>query len=129
MGDIINALLSMADLLIAGGVSTAIIQEAESALQLKFSEDYKQYLEQFGLVAYDGHELTGICKASHLDIVGTTRNEKRKNSHIPDDFYVIEVANIDGIVIWQKSSGEIFQTIFDSAPVQICSSLTEYVNL
>lgn len=127
MENIVEILLSMPDLLSSKGASIADICSAESELFLEFSEDYKQYVRHFGIVAYDGHELTGICKSSHLNVVDVTKAERIKAKLVPADFYVIEIANIDGIVIWQKSTGEIFKTVFDSPPTQICESFCGYI--
>ncbi len=103
------------------------LQQAASELNLQFAADYCEYLLNIGLVAYDGHELTGVCKSSRLNVVSVTKEERKKNRSIPRGFYVIEKANIDGIVIWQKSTGEIFETVFDSPPTKICKSLSEYI--
>lgn len=129
MENLIDILKAKDSFHFAMGVKEKEIRTVEQTLGLKFDKEYRDCLLSFGIVSFQGHELTGITRFPRLDVVEQTLAEKRKNRHIPDDFYVIEVANIDGIVIWQKSSGEIFQTVFDSAPVQICSSLTEYVNL
>ena len=44
-----------------------------------------------------------------------------------DDKYVIEETNIDGIVIWQSSTGEIFQSNMEGKIKKICDSLIEYI--
>lgn len=129
MFDINKIILSIPDLLSSKGVSNDEIYLAERKLSLKFSEDYKQYIRQFGIIAYDGHELTGIAENSRLNVINITKEEKRKNMSVPDDFYVIEVANIDGIIIWQKSSGEIYKTIHGGPPMLMCKSLSDYIKL
>ena len=37
--------------------------------------------------------------------------------------------NIDGIVIWQSSAGEVFQTQPGAEPVKLAASICEYLNL
>lgn len=127
MSDTVNTILSIPNLLSSEGVSISLIHSAERELSLEFSKDYVQYVHQFGIIAYDGHELTGICKSSHLNVVDVTKAEKMKNKLVPANFYVLEIANIDGIVVWQKSTGEIFETHYDSVPVLICKSLLDYI--
>ncbi len=104
-----------------------IIQKAERALELHFSKEYISYLTKYGYLIYDSHELTGICKAKRLNIVDVTLEERTCNPMIPMDWYVIEQANIDGIVIWQNAKGEIFQTMPNATPMKLCNSLAEYI--
>lgn len=42
-------------------------------------------------------------------------------------YYVVEQANIDGIVIWQASDGKVYQTNPKLKPLQIAESLSEYI--
>ena len=109
------------------GAAEEEIREAEQTLDLTFAREYVDYLQAFGLASFRGHELTGIIKSPRLNVVKQTVLGKEANPQVSDDFYVIETANIDGIVIWQKSSGEIFKTVFDSSPVLICESLGDYI--
>lgn len=109
------------------GVTEDEIRVAEQTLGLSFAKEYRAYLQAFGLASFQGHELTGIIKSPRLSVVAQTVAERNNNSHIPDDMYVIEIANIDGIVIWQGSTGEIFETIYDGVPTLICKSFSEYI--
>ena len=79
-------------------------------MSLSFSKDYKLYLSRCGFATYEGHELTGICKAKRLNVVDVTINERTISPNIPENWYVIEQLNIDGIVIWQSGTGDIYQT-------------------
>ncbi len=106
----------------------AIIQ-AEIELSLSFSEEYKKYLSNKGFMVYDGHELTGICKAKRLNVVDVTKTEKQITHDIPDNWYVIEQVNIDGIVIWQSTEGVIYQTSPNAEPIKICNSFAEYISI
>lgn len=105
------------------------IIRAEQQLKLTFSKEYQEYLLAFGVASVFGHELTGITKTKRLNVVEQTIAERNRNSNVSDDLYIIEVTNIDGIVIWQKSSGEIYKTIYDGPPMLICSSLSDYIEL
>ena len=129
MGNIVETLREKGGFCSLSGATEEEICAAEQALGLTFAEQYRDYLKAFGLASFQGHELTGIIKSQRLNVVAQTNLAKEANSHIPDDFYAIEIANIDGIIIWQKSTGEIFETIYDDAPSQICKSLSDYINL
>lgn len=115
--------------LISGNQATDIeIENAEKILNVKFANDYKEYLRNYGFICYDGHELTGICKGKRLDVINVTLKEKEYNLNIPKEAYVIEQAHIDGIVIWQSENGEIYQSQGDNY-MKLCNSLFEYINL
>ncbi len=105
------------------------IVNAELSLGLMFSNEYRLYLKSFGAVSTYGHEFTGICDCSRLNVVEVTTSERKNNVSIPFDWYVIEQANIDGIVVWQSQSGEIYQTIPNQQPKKLCNSLCEYIDL
>ena len=111
------------------GASNEDIKNAEEALGVLFSKEYILYLTEFGFAIYEGHELTGICKFKRLNVVDVTMRERKLSEDIPKSWYVIEELNIDGIVIWQSSTGEIYQTAPNMKPVKICDSLVEYINL
>jgi len=127
MENIIDMLRNKDNFHALNGVAEADIKKAEKLLNLTFATEYRDYLIAFGLASFCGHELTGITKSLRLDVVAQTIAEKNKNPHIPDDLYVIEIANIDGIVIWQKNTGEILKTTPNGTPVQIGKSLCNYI--
>lgn len=105
------------------------IQRSEELLSLVFTQEYKDYLENFGFATYEGHELTGICKSKRLNVVDATIMERERFPDIPLDWYVVECLNIDGIVIWQSSSGEMYQTAPNSKPKLISESFADYISM
>lgn len=109
------------------GVTEDEIRVAEQTLGLSFAKEYRAYLQTFGLASFHGHELTGIIKSPRLSVVAQTVAERNNNPHIPDDMYVIEIANIDGIVIWQGRTGEVFETVYDGIPTLIYRSFSDYI--
>lgn len=127
MKTISDAIKSKPNLYFGKKANETDINVAEKELDLFFSNDYKEYLLQYGLISYDNHELTGLCSSQRLNVVYATKEERKNNPHIPIDYYVIERTNIDGIVIWQSSNGEVFQTYPNSNPEKIANSLSEYI--
>ena len=101
------------------------IIEAENALELRFSDEYKSYLLAFGAASANGHEFTGICDSARLNVVEVTKEEWLYNSNVPHDLYVVEQTHIDGIVLWQPKTGQIYQTCPNSAPSLLYDSLCE----
>ncbi|MGN0471130.1 MAG: SMI1/KNR4 family protein [Acutalibacteraceae bacterium] len=117
------------DLLAGHGVDNTAIDNAEKSLSLSFSIEYRSYLEIYGIVAVNGHELTGISNSKRTNVVNVTLEERCRNDNIQNDWYVVEQANIDGIVIWQTETGFIYQTSPNLMPKKICNSLAEYIEL
>ena len=103
------------------------IANAEETLGLSFAKEYKEYLLEFGCASIYGHEFTGICKAARLDVVSVTTEQKNCFDGIPDDWYVIEETNIDGVVIWQNSGGKIYASAPKKLAEEIASSLADYL--
>lgn len=111
-----------------GGASSEQVKAAELELSVIFAPDYHEYVKAFGAASFAGHELTGVCTSKRLNVVTVTQ-EERKSTSVPLDWYVIEQANIDGIVIWQTASGVIYQTTPNGFAKELCKSLSEYVEL
>lgn len=111
------------------GVSDALIEKAEFMLNVRFSNDYKEYLRVHGTASVDGHELTGIHSSKRLNVVDVTLSEKKHKHDIPHDWYVVEQTHIDGIVIWQNEKGDIYQTCPGYPPLKIADSIIGYLYL
>lgn len=120
-------LKQMPDFIGAKDCSEETISACEAALGLRFAPDYKEYLSEIGLAAFDGRELTGISKTPRLSVVEVTKEERELNEAIPTDFYVVEETGYDGMVIWQASSGAVYKSSPDRKPQKICGSLAEYI--
>ena len=109
-------------------VSDSAITECEQKLSVKFSDDYKECVRQYGALSYYGHELSGVVSSPRLNVVEVTKEERETNSGLPDNWYVIEQTGMDGIVIWQTESGEVFQSEYKEAPLKVYGSLVEYIS-
>ena len=127
MSSIISTLKSFPDMLSLPPAKETEISAAEKKLSLTFAPEYREYLSEFGAVAANGHELTGIVNSERLNVVNVTMREWGLNPKVPRNMYVIENAAIDGIIIWQDSSGEVFQSSPNTAPKAIAVSLSKYL--
>lgn len=127
MGRIIEALEAQKKLLSGDGVPESLISEAELMLNLKFSDEYKEYLQKYGIAAYRGHELTGITRSPRLHVVAVTLAEREKSSDIPSDLYVVERTNVEEVVVWQNASGEIFYSGPNLELTKHGDSLSDYI--
>ena len=126
MNDIIKTLKNAPDFIGGTGRDGGEIESAEKKLGINFADDYKAYLKEIGLACFDGHELTGLSQDPRLDVVHVTKDQ-RENNPEARSLYVIEEANIDGIVIWQDFSGKIYMTTENSKPRLIADSLLDYI--
>jgi len=127
--NIISAIRDQVGFVSLNGVDFQNIQNAENTLGLRFSQEYREYVQEFGAASFQGHELTGICNIPYLNVVDVTITEKKLMQKIEPSWYVIEEAHIDGIVIWQDETGHVYQTSPSSSPIKIANSLLEYIRL
>lgn len=126
MDGIIETLKNAPEYIGGAGRLNTEIENAEKQLGNEFAPDYKCYLKEIGLACFDGHELTGICKDTRLNVVDVTVAQ-RKQYPEACSWYVIEETNIDGIVIWQSPTGAIYKTTLGIKAQKICDSMTEYI--
>lgn len=129
MAEIIDKLQSSTNFIAVGRVTEQQIMLAEEKLGVHFANDYYAYVQVFGVAVAAGHEFTGICNSKRLNVVDVTLSEKGITPDVPHDWYVLEEANIDGIVIWQNSAGEVFQTQPGRKPIKIAASICDYLDL
>lgn len=108
------------------GVSQDEIDQAEKKLGIKFSGDYVEYLLKYGVATFDGHELTGICSSTRLNVVDVTLLERQNNLQVSNEMYVVEDTCYDGILVWQDNSGAVYETIPGSGIKKVASGLAEY---
>ena len=126
MSDIVNYLCSKADLIKGQPVELAEIEKVEEMLGVRFSNEYRDILNNFGFVCVDGHEITGLTKAKRLNVYDVTLKERTNYKNV-SELYVIEQTHIDGIVVWQSTTGEVYQTGLGEKKVKIAESIKEYI--
>ena len=126
MGGLINELSQKKAFHSLNGVSEEAIHDAEEKLGLKFSREFKEYLMNYGVASFFGHELTGICSSPRLNVVDVTLNERQQNHDFLQQLYVVEKTNYDSITIWQDDSGAVYETMPGAEIRQVSSSLEAY---
>lgn len=124
---IIKKLRSFKDLAILKAAKESDIVQSEKQLALKFADEYREYTSEFGAVAFNSHELTGVVDSKYLNVVSMTKTQWAINPQVPHTMYVIENAGIDGIIIWQDEAGTIYLSAPNTKPKKIAASLAEYV--
>lgn len=128
MENITETILSFPNSFWGKGASEEAINSAAKLISVEFSKEYHKYLSEFGIAAVNGHEFTGISTSPRLNVVNVTISERKYTPTASMDWYVIEQANIDGIVVWQSSSGEVYQTLPNAEPIKLCNSMSEYIS-
>lgn len=121
-----NTIHSLKNMKQAGGVGAAAIKAAENTLNLKFADDYIEYLEAYGQIEASGIELTGLSKKKSTSVVEITTRERKLGS-IPEGFYVIEDIGMDGIIYAQSHNGLIMELVPHQTPKEFAKSLQEYI--
>lgn len=129
MRDYVEKLKAKKNFRMLSGVSENMIEQAEAKLELRFSAEYIKFLFSCGVAMADGHEFVGLGSSKRLDVVENTLEERNMNPKVPMKLYVVEQTGIDGIVIWQSSSGEVYKTEPNKVPKKICNSLLEYIDM
>lgn len=127
MSAVIERIKNIPDVNYKTGVSLEVIDQAETKLKVKFSKDYIEVLNNFGVLLVNGHEIIGLGSSARLNVIDITTEERELNLEINPKWYVIEQANIDRVVIWQNKQGEIFQTQPEYGFKKIADSLLEYI--
>ena len=126
MDGFVRCLQQYDDYICLGGVSADSIENAENTLGVKFSIEYKEYLETCGMATANGHEFSGIGKSSRLSVVEMT-TALRNKVNIPNEMYVIEKLCIDGIVVTQIEDGTVYQVYPNGDSTKIADSLEMYL--
>ena len=124
---LIELLLKDPGLIKGNGATVEQIKSAEEKLGCAFADDYRTYLLEFGTAIFDGHEFTGIGGNSRTHVVDVTEEHRQKDPERCQDLYVIEDPGIDGILVWQNSTGEVFTTVYDQNPRKRCQGIVEYL--
>ena len=109
------------------GVSVDEVIVAEKKLGLRFSEDYRNYLLEYGCVSFGRHELLGLGGDAYLDVVKETLRERQESGQFPKDCYLIENLGIDGIRVLQDAQGNIYEQN-DAGVKKIYNDFSAYID-
>jgi len=127
MSNIISVLKKLPGMEYLSPANEQDIKNAEANLNLKFADEYKEYLSSFGFVFSDIIAVSGICDDEDYEVVALTNKLRLINRHIPLDFYAIEDVGVDGLVIWQNQTGAIYQSVPHLEPVLIFNNLSDFL--
>lgn len=126
MSKVIDMVNSIKGIRYIGGCSEGDIQRAEKILRLKFPDEYREYMLEFGSITFKGVELTGLNITGHLNVIDATLQERKFNPDFPKNIFIIENLGIDSIFIVGDEKGSIYKLQYDKM-IKISSSFTEYL--
>jgi len=126
MNNIIKTIESFKRKRFTGSISTDLIHNAENELGLKLSKEYKDVLQKYGSLCIKGEEFLGI-DSDNYDIVKATKDARINDSNFPLDAYVIENTAIEGILIIQKDTCELFTYQPNGQLQPLSDTLEEYL--
>lgn len=101
----------------------ADINYAEKQLNIEFSNEYKKYLEQCGVLSYGSHEIygLGIPEDNYLNILTVCKDVASQDVSLPKDCvpledimdaqYYLYDNNNHQIYIWSAATGQILETV------------------
>ena len=127
MSRIVSEIKKMEGVLSLNPAKSDIISSAENQLDLKFSDEYKEYTSTYGAISINGTEYTGVVDDINLNVVMVTRSARAITTNIPIDWYVVMDSHIDGIIIWQNHNGIIYQTEPHKEPQKVSDTLLDYI--
>lgn len=96
-------------------------------LWIKFYEEFKQYLAEFGAIYSEKIEIKGITKIQGFNVISFTIKMREFYENIPGNFYAISEIENDDSIIWQDENGFIYKTVANEQPRKIATSLNEYI--
>lgn len=126
MANILSTIESFKRKRYTGGIDCSIISKAEKELAVTFASDYKLLLSNYGFLYTKGEELLGIDNSSY-DVVKATKEAQQNFNDFPKDMYVVESFAIDGILLLQETSGEVYTYQPNGNLKRIASNLDEYL--
>ena len=114
------------DFLSGSGAGEEEIAAAAAELGLEFAPEFCEYLKAFRVATSDGHEFTGLVSSARLNVVDVTQKLRAINEAVPHSCYVVEEVQTDGIVIWQDSTGTVYNSMRGCPLEKVAGSLAEY---
>lgn len=93
---------------VLGGVGEDTIRNMETQLGITLPKGYVTFLNRYGALSINHHEIFGYAPSSHIDVVENTLQERARTKEL-DQYVVIENPGFDGILIVMDDSEQIFE--------------------
>lgn len=109
MKEIIERIKEKTKLYHAAGCSVEQIIAAERQLGLRFSDEYRNYVLQYGAISFGAHEFTGLNVDAYIDVIAVTKQEREARDRFPLDCIVVQQLGIEGLILVQDEDGVVYQ--------------------
>ena len=128
MSSIIDKIKDIPNLYHATGFTTRQLKEAQKELGIEFSNEYIDYVKEYGAISFYRTEWTGLNVDGYLNVVEVTKQERELNSKFPSDCFVIENQGIDGLIVISDEKGVIYNFQYDNKEF-LCENLDSYLEM
>lgn len=108
MSGIVEQIKELTKLYHLEGCTQEQVSEAEQILNLKFPQEYVDYVSEFGAISFLGTEWTGLNVKGYLNVVEATKKERALSSGFPANCFVLENTGIDGKIVIVNPQGQVF---------------------
>lgn len=126
MSEIIEKMAKIPDLNVMQGCSESQISEAERELNLKFPQEYLDYVRKYGCMDFGAAEWTGLNVGGVFNTVTATKQEQEVNPDFPKGFFVLENLGIDARLVIVNEKGEVYLLRHDKK-TKLYDSISEYL--
>ncbi len=127
MADIVTMMKGIPDLFGMQGCTDEQIAEAEKELEMKFPQEYIDYVKEYGCMDFGSTEWTGLNVEGRLNTVTATRQERSVNPDFPKGYFVLEDTGIDARKIVVDEKGKVFVLQYEKMTA-LCDSILEYLS-
>ncbi|TCI63149.1 SMI1/KNR4 family protein [Exiguobacterium sp. SH0S2] len=112
---------------VLGGVGKETIRSMEERLEFIFPKSYVAFLNLYGALSVNNHEIFGHAPSSHIDVVENTLQERERTKEL-EQYVVIENPGFDGILIAMDKLGQIWE--YSSSELELLySSFDEFLDI
>lgn len=127
MTDVVRKIMNVPGLWRGNGAQVKQIAAAEKTLGIKFPEEYRKYVEEFGCVLVAGHEWTGLNVNGGDNVITATLSERSNDTRFPVNVFVLESWGTDGIRTVVDEAGKVY-TWQGGKLIPDCNSISEYLD-
>lgn len=128
MENIVKKISDIDELFYANGCSQEQIDTAQKELNLSFPQEFIDYVKEYGTISFYATEWKGLNVDGYLNVVESTKEERRLNAAFPDNCFVLENLGIDGLITVADESGKVFGVHYENIEF-ICDSLSDYLDI
>lgn len=128
MASIVDMMKSIPNLFGMKGCTDEQVVDAEKELEMKFPQEYVDYVKEYGCIDFGSTEWTGLNIDGRLNTVTATLQERSVNSDFPKGYFVLEDIGIDARKIVVDADGKVYVLQYEKLEA-FCDSISEYLAL